>query len=72
MNRLKAVSVLVALGSIAIVTVLILPAAQARSSSPMNAERTDPLASSAGVSCMLSTTQTVGLMGNQSFESSLY
>ncbi len=75
MNRLKAVGVLVVLGSIAIVTVLTLPAARARSSVQTVGSRAGPaapnssvLAQTPPVSCTLAVTQTVGKLGNQSFE----
>ena len=73
MNRLKAVGVLVALGSIAIVTVLTWPTAHAgslvrtaNSRAGLAALNTSALAQTPPVSCTVVTTQTVGKLGNQS------
>ncbi len=78
MNRLKAVSIFVALGSIAIVTVLTLPTARARSvvqSANSHAGLAAPPGSvpfqTPPVSCTVSVTQTVGKLGNQSFSTAL-
>jgi hypothetical protein len=75
MSSLKAVGMLVALGSIAIVTVLTLPTARAESPARtaysragLAAPNSSFLAQTPPVSCTLTVTQTVGKLGNQSFD----
>ena len=68
MNRWKAVSVLVALGSIAIVTVLALPTAAAAPTAQTADARASSLMPTTGFTCTLSVTTTDTQPGNQSFE----